>query len=350
MARFNWRKRADSAGLSAPPAKVGLALGGGAARGWSHIGVIEALNELGVPVDLIAGTSIGSLVGAVYLSDGLATLKEVVLQLDRRQLLSLLDVRLPRSGLIDGQRVADGVRTHLSVQRIEDLPKPFRAVATDLQTGSEIIIDRGDVIDAVRASISIPGLFTPVLSQGTTLVDGGLVNPIPVSVARAMGAEIVIAVDINHYVVKARSASGRPAPPAAPAPPSIQTRAPDPNNRILAHFRRQLERFQMPDMAPFRNWLGGEGEMTLLEVILTATAIMEVQIAETRLQVDPPDLMIRPAVGGIRSHEFDRGREAIAAGYRETLAVLGPHVTAGRLVIPPGAQSRAGVPSSGTRR
>lgn len=331
MTRFTWIKRMVSKEQSDPPARIGLALGSGAARGWAHIGVIEALEELGIPIDLIAGTSMGSLVGAVFLSGGLSTLKEVVLQLDRRQLLSLLDVRLPRSGLIDGQRVADGVRAHLSVQKIEDLPKPFRAVATDLQTGHEVVLDRGDVIDAVRASISIPGLFTPVLAQGTTLVDGGLVNPVPVSVARAMGAEIVIAVDINHHIVRARAAAAHVDATAAPSSPPRRSRAPNPNNRILAHFRRQLERFQMPDMAPFRRWLGDEGEATLLEVILTATAIMEVQIGETRLQVDPPDFMIRPAVGAIRSHELERGEEAIAAGYRETLAVLSPHVVDGRL-------------------
>ena len=162
-----------------PPGKVGLALGSGSARGWAHIGVIQALTDAGIPVDYVAGTSVGAVVGAVYASGKIDSLEDVVLQLDWKKIAFFLDVVFPKSGLIDGNRVADFIRSLVEENDIEDLPLPFCAVSTDLATGNEVVIKDGDIIEAVRASISVPGIFTPVRKDDMTLVDGGLVNPVP---------------------------------------------------------------------------------------------------------------------------------------------------------------------------
>jgi len=184
---------------------IGLALGSGSARGLAHIGVIQALEEADIKVDVIAGTSIGALIGAVYASDSLDSLESTFQELDWMKIASFFDVVFPRSGLIDGAKVSGLVRTHIHVDRIEALPRRFASLATDIFTGEEVIISSGDVIEAVRASISVPGIFTPVRSNGRILVDGGLVNPVPVSVARSMGADIVIAVDLNHDIVEGKN-------------------------------------------------------------------------------------------------------------------------------------------------
>jgi len=323
-----------------------LVLGSGAARGWAHLGVLQALDELAIRVDVIAGTSIGALVGAVYASRGIEQLKEVVLHFDRRQVLSLLDLGLPHAGLIDGKRVADELREQIRQPLIEDLTLPFRAVATDLSTGEEVALDRGDVIEAVRASISIPGVFTPVTRKDRLLVDGGLVNPVPISVARAMGADFVIAVDINHYLVHGHTARRRK---LAARGESLTKNAKEDGaatkqalprflrdlkrrlredviarNKALAHLNAQLEKVQLPEFAAFKEAFDREGVPSILEVLLTSTAIMETRIGDYRMKLDRPDLLILPEVGEIQSHEFFRGEETIAEGYRAAIEALTP--------------------------
>jgi NTE family protein len=296
---------------------VGLALGSGSARGWAHIGVIRALTEAGIHVDYIAGTSIGSLVGAVYASGGIGTLEDVVLQFDWKQIAYFLDVVLPKSGLIDGKRVSAFIRSHVKGINIEELPIPFCAVATDLGTGNEVILKQGDIIEAVRASISVPGIFTPVKKNGTILVDGGLVNPVPVSVARQMGADFVIAVDLNHNIVGRKESK-------------IST--PDSNfellekkngllsvqrSKILETLNKKIEAVDFPALAQIRQWAAREPLPNIFEVLGTSSSIMETQITTTRLQTDPPDFLIQPDLGHIKFLEYNRAQETIAEGYRE---------------------------------
>lgn len=183
-----------------------MALGSGASRGLAHIGVMRALAEQGLQVSFVAGTSMGALVGSVYAAGNLQKLEKDFIAFDWRRITALLDPVFPRSGLIDGQKVAAFLSDYLSGRKIEDLPVKFRAVATDLLTGAEVILDCGDVTEAVRSSIAVPGLLTPVRRNGQILLDGGLVNPVPVSVVREMGADSVIAVDVNHDVIEARLA------------------------------------------------------------------------------------------------------------------------------------------------
>ncbi|MBW6494031.1 MAG: patatin-like phospholipase family protein [Burkholderiaceae bacterium] len=191
--------------VSKPPArKVCLTLGSGSARGLAHIGVLRAIKEAGIEIDVIAGTGMGALIGAIFAAGKLDGLAARFLDVDWKDIVPLLDPAFPWSGLIDGQKIADFVRAHVLAASIKDLPIPFRAVATCIMSGEEVACGAGDLIEAVRASISVPGIFTPLRSNGRILVDDGLIDPVPVSVVRAMVADLVIAVDLNHDIVASR--------------------------------------------------------------------------------------------------------------------------------------------------
>jgi len=298
--------------------RIGLALGSGSARGWAHIGVIRALTEAGVHVDCVAGTSIGALVGGAYAAGEIDALEELALRVDWRQIASFLDVVLPKSGLIEGKKIAEFLRKHLPDMAIEELPLPFRAVATDLATGHEVTIGEGDIIEAIRASISVPGIFTPVGRDGTFLVDGGLVNPVPVSVVRDMGADFVIAVDLNHDIVAKKGIHSPPAPrPNAPAPREQGGESPVKRNKILDALNRRVRSLDLSAWSPVGQWMTRDPAPSVFEVLLASINIMETQITEARLKAAPPDLLIQPGLGHIRFLHFHRAEEAIAEGYRE---------------------------------
>lgn len=266
-----------------PPApRIGLALGGGSARGWAHIGVIRELEALGVDVQLVAGTSIGALVGAIHAGGALGEFEDWVTTLTRRTVFSLLDFQLG-GGVLKGARLMDFFRSRFEDRDIEALALPFAATATNLRTGAEVWLRSGSMLDAVRASIALPGLFTPVLHQGRLLVDGGLVNPVPVSLARAMEADLVIAVDLASDLLD-RSAHQHAA--------------------AHGHALRQ------PSM---------------LDVITASIDIMQVRVSRSRMAGDPPEVLVRPRVAQIGILEFHRAAEAIEAGrdaVREALPVL----------------------------
>ena len=184
--------------------KFGLALGGGSARGLAHVGVILALEAYNIPIDIIAGTSIGSVVGSLYAAGAsIDQLEEAAFSMKKSTTLFLIDLTLPHSGLISGKRIEEMLNDlALEDKTFDDLKIPFAAVATDVESGAEVILNQGKVIDAVRASIAIPGIFTPVKYQDYYLVDGGVVDPVPVDVVQKMGADIIIAVSlakINPY-------------------------------------------------------------------------------------------------------------------------------------------------------
>ena len=293
---------------------VGLALGSGSARGWAHIGVIRSLAAAGLPVDFVAGTSIGAAVGAVFASGDLDALEDVALELDWRQVASFYDAVLPKSGLIDGTKLSAFIRNYIKETRIEQLPIPYCAVATDLETGEEVAIRDGDIVEAVRASFSIPGILTPVRWNDRILVDGGLVNPVPVNVLRSMGADFVIAVDLNHGVVGGRVSRGRAAPPA---PPVRDVPVTEIKSRIARALHTQMARMGLPALDQIKRWRSREQLPSIFDVMATSISIMETLITTSRLDADPPDLLIQPKVGHIRSMEFHRAGEAILEGYRE---------------------------------
>lgn len=310
------------------PPRIGLALGSGSARGLAHLGVIRALEEAGIKVDYIAGTSIGALVGAVYASGSLDSLERTFQEFDWKKTVSFFDVVFPKSGLIDGVKVGELLRSLVSTELIESLPIPFCAVATDIQSGAEVVISQGDLVEAVRASIAVPGIFTPVRNNGALLVDGGLVNPVPVSVARAMGADIVIAVDLNHQIVAGKNLKPLTAPKAMPDPadnPSPRSRWLRDSLLSLRELRQKLLAEGAPAAGQFSRWLSAEPLPNIFELLLASVNIMETSITESRLGVDKPDLIIRPPLGEFRFLEFSRADEIIAIGYesaREQLKTL----------------------------
>ncbi|HHA18221.1 MAG TPA: patatin [Methylophaga sp.] len=302
---------------------IGLALGSGSARGLAHIGVIRALEEAGIKIDCVAGTSIGALIGSVYASGKLEDLEKVYLDYDWKKIAYFFDIVFPKSGLIDGNKVADFVREYVHAETIEHLALPFKAVATDIGSGEEITMDKGDVIEAVRASISVPGIFTPVRRNGRVLVDGGLINPVPVSTTRSMGAKLVIAVDLNHDIV------------AGKAPESIskfseqnsfvETLSRMGGAKYLAAVERinlGLQSMDNPALNQIQAWLAEESLPNIFEVLLSSINVMETQITRTRLHMDPPDLLIQPKLGHIRFLEFNRAEEIINIGYEETCKQL----------------------------
>lgn len=304
------------------PGKIGLALGSGSAKGWAHIGVIEALAEAGIRVDCVAGTSIGAVVGSVFASGRIEVFRKIILQLDWKRIVSLVDFVFPRSGLIDGEKVADFIRGHVAGEKIEDLPLPFRAVATDLASGSEVVIGEGDVIKAVRASISIPGIFTPARIENKVFVDGGLVNPVPVSVLREMRADFVVAVDLNHDSISGKEGRKTSIPDKNTAVAAAEYRGgsdpgPMEKNNVLDILNKRLGTLRLSAFKQVRRRTDRGSSPSIFEVLLTSINILEAQITSTRLQADPPDLLIRPRLGHINFLEFNRAQEAIAEGYRE---------------------------------
>ena len=203
--------------------RIGLALGSGSARGWSHIGIIDALAEAGIEPDIVCGCSIGALVGAAYVAGELPALRDFAQSLTWREMARMLDVRLSGGGLIGGQEIVAFLRKLKISAPIASYGKPFAAVATDLQTGREIWLREGPIEEAVRASISMPGILSPARHAGRWLVDGGLVNPVPVSVCRALGADVVIAVNLNGDLVGRHERTTTSATRAdAPAHPGIR--------------------------------------------------------------------------------------------------------------------------------
>jgi len=315
--------------------KIGLALGSGAARGWAHIGVIEALEEKGIQVDYIAGTSMGALVGSIYAAGKLQILKEFVLTLSWKQLMNFFDPVFPRSGLIDGKRIADFINEHSENAIIEDMNIPFAAVCTDLLTGCEHVIKEGKIIDAVRGSISIPGMFTPLRLGERLLVDGALVNPVPVSVVKDMGAEFVIAVDVNYGTNAIKASHQHKVTSQQVVKQAIRkvinleedaTEAEEAEDTIeekwqlgLHELGKRYAIFQYTVRNQIEGWMDREKIPGILEILLASYNILEVQVTETMIQADPPDVLIRPDLSDMAMVDFDRAEEAIERGYKKAI-------------------------------
>lgn len=286
---------------------IGLALGGGAARGFAHIGIIKTLLANGIVPDVVVGTSIGAVVGGLYAAGRLDTLEEWGRSLQgMRNILGYLDIRLNGSGLIGGEKLATRLEDACGQTLIEDLPIKFAAVATEVRTGHEIWLTRGRTVDAMRASYALPGIFAPVLIGDRWLVDGALVNPVPVSAARALGAEIVIAANLSSDIFTYSTtiyAHG-----AAPAPVEPATEA--------AATKRRFPRLFSAEKTMKREFFGGGGRPGISSVMVDAFNIMQDRITRARLAGDPPDLLITPRIGEIGWFDFHRADDLIAFGTR----------------------------------
>jgi len=291
--------------------KIGIALSSGSARGWSHIGVIRSLLEAGIPIDVTCGASVGALVAGSLAAGFLDPLDRWARRLNWSHILGFMDVMIPRSGLVEGEKISSYLREILSDPLIENLSVPFAAVATDLKTGKEVWLREGSLIDAIRASISLPGIFTPCGRNGQWLVDGGLVNPVPVSLCRAMGADIVVAVNLNADIM------GKPRLRRMADPPSNGRNGVSPRAQgRWAAFLNQTD--QKGNLTLFRQIFQeqpGRGP-TLFDVMATSVKIMQDAITRQRLLDDPPDILVRPKLADIGLMEFNRAEEAIEEGKR----------------------------------
>jgi NTE family protein len=284
---------------------VGLVLGGGAARGFAHIGVLRTLIAKGIVPDVIAGTSIGAVIGGCYAAGNLDGVEAWCRSLTRRSVLGYLDVSFSGSALLNGGRLADKLFETAGDAVIEQLPVRFAAIATEFGTGHEIWITRGPLVEAARASYALPGMFPPIRIGGRWLMDGALVNPVPVSTARALGARVVIAVNVNTDLYGRGTTIQDHGGPGAAA-----TEAP--MEEVVAQ-RSPLGRFAS-ERADKRRFFGEAGRPGLSTVMVEAFNVMQDRLTRARLAGDPPDILISPRLGRIGLFDFHRAAEMIDLG------------------------------------
>ncbi len=286
---------------------IGLALGGGVARGWAHIGVIRALNRAGIEPDIICGTSIGAVVGGCHLAGHLDTLEDWARSLSKRRLLSYLDVKMGSGGLLGGRKLAKLMNTYLSDVTIESLPKPFVAVSGELATGHEVWIEKGPLVEAMEASYALPGIFGPQRRDGRLLIDGALFNPVPVSVCRAKGAHLVIAVTLNADAF-GKGSEREIAPDVTPPQP-----APKPKRTLRMRAGKQAE--MDPERVMMRQLFGREQSTPGMgTVLLGALNIVMDRLSRSRMAGDPPDILACPKVGHVSLLDFHKADDLIRLG------------------------------------
>jgi NTE family protein len=365
--------------------KIGLALGSGGARGWAHIGVIRALQDSGIKIDFVAGTSIGAFVGAIYAADGLDELEKFVRAIDWKTIVSLLDLEFPTQGLLDGGKVYELLQNHLLEMQIEDTKIPFCCVATDLLQKQAITLKSGLLVDAVRASISIPGIFTPFEKDGTYYIDGGVINPVPVDIVKEMGCDLAIAVNLNYSYLdmsdeaKILSEQSNRQKAQAIADPeheqhelalkqstnqaieneSAQTERNQENSRgdrqnnsseqlsdqvdaseaetsqvlnqdnFMETFRLKYESVQEALSQKINHWMPEappEPETcqcpNIFDVIGSAINIMEQQVTQVKLEADPPDILIQPNLSKYGIFDFHCAEQIIQEGYDRTKSLI----------------------------
>ena len=296
--------------------KIGLALGSGSARGWAHVGVIRALEDAGIKADIIAGASVGSLVGAAHASRQLDTLESWIMGLTKRDVWGLLDTAFSRGGVMGGNKLMRAIGEQIKDFNIEELPIPFGAVAADLHTGQEIWLQEGSMLNSVRASSGLPGLFSPMLYQRRWMIDGGVVNPVPISLCRALGADYVIAVNLNaHYgkptrFNKLQTPKAKPDGEQEPEQTSeggwaSRERWVEMMDGLMNTFRSdQQDNQDQPDNNP----------PGLFDVIAGSVNIMQDRITRSRIAGEPPNIMLNPNLGHFQLMDFHRAAEAIEVG------------------------------------
>ncbi|WED42401.1 patatin-like phospholipase family protein [Legionella cardiaca] len=304
--------------------KIGLVFGSGSARGWAHIGVIRELAHLGIKPDLVTGSSIGALVGAAYASGNLDKFEEWVYTLKRTDILKLLDVRITGGGFIQGQSLMTAIEKRIGNLNIEDLEFPFACVATSLLSGKEHWLREGSLLEAVRASISLPGIFAPFVLKHDFMLDGGLVNPVPISLARAMGADYVIAVNLNGDLV-GRHFSRYPRETSLTENEDNKKKLEygEKNNPTISTWPSKLKVDFDIRLDSFISSLHKKKifKPGLFDAIAGSINIMQERITHARIAEDPPDILIEPKLGYIGLMEFDRAKETIQEGHEATQRV-----------------------------
>jgi len=266
--------------------KVGLALGGGGARGCAHIGVINALQEAGIPISCIAGTSIGAAIGGIYSKGKIDELKLALIKTRWQDVVKLFDPVIPKQGLFDGKDIIKLLKIILPNPYFKDINIPFTAVATDLLTGKEMHLKDGNIVKAIRASVAIPGIITPYKLNNRYLMDGGVTNPLPVNVVKNMGADIIIAVDLNHSFIKEKRYSKH----------SIK------NNKLV-------------------EWLTPK-HPNIIDVIESSLFMMQDQLTQKNLLIHKPDFLIQPDLGTTGIFDFQEAKKLIKEGYDQTKKII----------------------------
>lgn len=306
-----------------PTNGIGIALGGGLARGLAHIGVLKVLLSEGITPQIVSGTSIGAVVGGCYLMNKLAELEDWALSLNRSKVLSYLDFRVRSAGLIGGEKLIKLLEEHFDDAKIENLDYPYVAIATNLLTGHEAWLQRGSLIEAMRASFALPGVFPPVARNDRLLIDGALVNPLPIAPCQAMGARITIAVDLSADMIGKAAKPGKHYQTVAgfdmfnDKDVSKADQKKVTNSITKRIFRRQN------DESP-----------SLFGVMISSLGIMQDRLTRLRLASDPPDIQIKPQIGHIGLAEFERADELIAAGEHAARSSLPQIKDAMRVLLP----------------
>ena len=289
---------------------IGLALGSGSARGWAHIGVIKALSRLGIEPEIVCGTSIGALVGAAYASGKLENLEKWALDLTPKTIARYALISIGGSTFLSSDKLFPVFGEEVGSLLIEQMPKKFAAVATDLDSGEEVWIKKGPLVDAVAPSIALPGLFSPVAFGKRWLVDGGLVNPVPVTLCRALGAEIVIAVNLNGDLVKRVR-------PRVISPPSQIREEQETQNREISFWEnissQFTSRFSNGKTEPVTKESPADVPR-LLKVLASSINIMQDRITRSRMAGDPPDIVLSPRLSELGLLDFHRASEAMKEG------------------------------------
>jgi len=307
--------------------QIGLALGAGAAKGWAHVGVLQALNELDVTIECIAGTSIGALIGGLFAAGTLDDFVQDMLDMDWKRIISLIDLVFPKNGLIDGKKVTHLLKKYLPAN-IEDLNLPFAAISTDLATGKEVVLEKGPLIEAIRASISVPAIFTPVIKDNCCLVDGGLVNPVPVNIVRTLGTQKVLAVDLNYKYPWSKPQSfpiNSQPKPILPPPKrfcrkKLSLSPTSKLEKVSLSIKEKLAQIEFTLLEEIRSWMTkADNTPHIFEIIHSSLALMEVRLTEVLFKLHKPDLILRPNLDQISFLDFHKGRLGITIGYEATL-------------------------------
>ena len=289
--------------------KVGIALGSGSARGWAHIGVLHALKDMGIEPDIVAGCSIGAFVGAAYANGQLDTLDEWSRTLTWKEIIGFFDLSLSKGGLIQGEKLFKFIREKAGDPDIGSLSRQFGAVATELNTGREVWLRDGSLFDSVRASLAFPGLISPLKLNNKWLIDGGLINPVPVSLCRAMGADIVIAVNLNGGLLKSS--------------PKVSVLDEENSEAIQENETNFFERLATPlkvEINKQKNFLASkifnqnDKNPGTFEVMASSINIMQDRITRSRMAGDVPEIIISPKLSQLGLLEFDKAEIAIEEG------------------------------------
>ncbi len=261
--------------------RVGLALGGGGARGCAHIGVIKALREADIPIDFVAGTSIGAIMGGVLAIGKIEEMEKVLRNVKWQDVAKYFDPAIPKKGLFHGKKVVKLIERIIGKREFDEAQIPFVAVATDLISGQEVHLKSGSIIDAIRASIAIPGIITPFKKNRRHLVDGGATNPLPTNVVRNLGAEVVISVDLNNSFLNEKRYHGK-------------------------HFTK----------IKLVNWLTPD-RPNIIDIMESSVFIMQNQLTQKNLEIDKPDFLIQPDLGPAGIFDFQKSKKLIDEGYKE---------------------------------